>query len=325
MADMGDPVFICGLNRTGTSLLLALLDGHTQLVVAPDETHFFLYFLPQSKRLPWKKKLELARTILLEVMDANNAYYQNFLSHISVEQTLMSFNQLVKSVHDPFSLLPIAIHSYGIASNKISPAIRYWVEKTPGNEFFSRSIYNHWPQAKCLHLVRDPRDVYASNKLRAQRKGAKVPSKFIIALEWLLSVSKGIRNRKRFGAQNYQLIKYESLVREPKITIKRVIQFLDIDDQPILYYPTKGGGETSWKGNSVDQKFDEISSSVVGRWEDVLNQKEIAAIESVTGDRMGEFAYLITAPVSPVASLLSKASFLLYRLWKKDLVTISSP
>ena len=40
------PVFICGHRKTGTTLLLALLDGHPELSVYPVDSSFFYRYFP---------------------------------------------------------------------------------------------------------------------------------------------------------------------------------------------------------------------------------------------------------------------------------------
>src|SRR6185295_11687317 len=37
-----------------------------------------------------------------------------------------------------------------------------WAEKTPANVAHVARILRHWPRARILHIVRDPRDIYAS-------------------------------------------------------------------------------------------------------------------------------------------------------------------
>ena len=52
--------FICGHPKSGTSLLLTLLDSHPQLVVYPEESHFFRRFNDQAGDLEIEDKKKLA-------------------------------------------------------------------------------------------------------------------------------------------------------------------------------------------------------------------------------------------------------------------------
>jgi tetratricopeptide (TPR) repeat protein len=47
------PVFICGHPKSGTTLLLALLDFNQDLAVFPEETTFFRYFIKNKRNNPW--------------------------------------------------------------------------------------------------------------------------------------------------------------------------------------------------------------------------------------------------------------------------------
>src|SRR5438128_164057 len=46
------PVFVCGPARSGTTLLMRLLDSHPDLAVLPGETYFYQDLLLQ-RRLSW--------------------------------------------------------------------------------------------------------------------------------------------------------------------------------------------------------------------------------------------------------------------------------
>lgn len=313
-----NPVFICGLNRTGTTLLMALLDGHPQMVVAPSETHFFLHFLPAAQHLSHEKRIELARKMLLGVIDTENVYYKKFLCHVSVEWTLAMFLQISKSCHDIQEFLPASILAYGLASNQISDDTRYWVEKTPYNEFFVEQIFHFWPNAKCIHMVRDPRDYFASYKMRSHRKREHSPSSLIMSWEWLQSVQKANKNEKIYGTQRYLVLRYEDLVRNPEETIAVVCRFLAIERRPSLLVPTKGGGKVNWSGNAANGRaYQGIDSSILGRWTTTLTKREVLTIESATAKMMAVFGYDITWPKAFIFHKFLAPPFSVYRLWKQ--------
>ena len=39
-----------------------------------------------------------------------------------------------------------------------------WAEKTPGNIIHAERLFDLWPNAKLIHIVRDPRDIFASRR-----------------------------------------------------------------------------------------------------------------------------------------------------------------
>ena len=312
------PVFICGLNRTGTTLLMALLDGHPQMVVAPSETHFFLHFLPTARHLSQEKRIKLAREILLEVIDTDNMYYQKFLSHVPVGQTVDVLFELSQSAREVQDLLPAAIFAYGLASNQVSQETRYWVEKTPSNEFFADLIFRFWPNAKCIHMVRDPRDHFASLKMRARRNGEPLPSPLISSLEWLRSVKQGKQNSRIYGVQRYLLIRFEDLLRSPEEVMEVICSFLSIEKHSSLFAPTKGGGKVDWAGNAANGKvYGGIDPSVIGRWTRVLTSREVLTIESSTANMMKTFSYDITYSAAFVLQVLLRGLFPVYHFWRR--------
>ena len=89
------PVFIAGHPKAGTSLLLNLLDSHSQLLVFPEETLFFREVLPILKETPQKRWFELAERSLIDFFnwDPENPVESQagFESH---DYSLISFEQV---------------------------------------------------------------------------------------------------------------------------------------------------------------------------------------------------------------------------------------
>ena len=55
---------------------------------------------------------------------------------------------------EPFIAVVSAMYSTAARENQT----RYWVEKTPGNEEYFDSILDRFPNAKFIHIIRDPLD-----------------------------------------------------------------------------------------------------------------------------------------------------------------------
>ena len=130
-----DPVFIGGMFKSGTSLLRAMLGRHSRLFTGL-ETQWLAQArgAEAAERDAWLERLsnffDVPRRILEEVVgDAVEAD--------ACLDRLMSF----------------------LARREGKSR---WVEKTPYNMGNIDRILSFWPGAKVLHVVRDPRDVYAS-------------------------------------------------------------------------------------------------------------------------------------------------------------------
>lgn len=315
---MDSPVFICGHPKSGTTLLLTLLDSHPELVVYPAETVFFRALLPRLNNLDYGEKLNLAKRFLL--------HYFETPSVIEEEEGLASkdgidYNNYLKMIWEMDRILPdgevrhegdylgAAILAFGKVHNQISPNTRYWVEKTPFNEQFTEHIYRWWPNARCIHVVRDPRDNFATYR----RKHPNLTLERF-CLVWNSSLRKGIANQKKYGCERYLLVKYENLVAHSEETLQMIIAFLGIQDVPILREPTKIGRK--WSGNSMfKNRFNGISTAPIGRWRTELNPVEIRTIQTLCRKGMQQLEYSDLSQVS-VSALWRLIRFYLLLTWR---------
>jgi hypothetical protein len=194
-------------------------------------------------------------------------------------------------------LLSAAVLGFGRVTGQWTEESRYWVEKSPYNERFAGKIFEWWPQAKCIHVVRDPRDNYASYR----RKHPSWSPEFF-AWNWQRSLEYGLINRERYGDGRYWLLRYEDMVSEPESFMEQLCTFLAIDPHPILLCPSRVG--VLWEGNTMfDDRFQGISTSPVGRWRESLVHRDVAVIEIMVSSQMDEFSYSRSASYSLPAAL----------------------
>jgi hypothetical protein len=265
---------------------MALLDGHPELVVYAQESRFFLDFVPQVDDA---ETVRLGEQIMLESWQLDNIYYQKFLSHVSSDEVKHRYRlrlQEMEEVATPATYLTAAILAYGEASGQLHSKTRHWVEKTPHNERYVDLIFRWWPHAKCIHMLRDPRDFWFTLLNRARKRNRKSPSMEAVAFVWRQSVRLLQQNQSRYGKERYLRVRYEDLVTEPKREIDRITSFLDISSHETLFIPTKGGGEISWKGNAVSDTYDAISADHVGRWRGRVPQAKLYLLEALLEGEM---------------------------------------
>lgn len=300
------PVFLGGHPKSGTSLLRALLDSHPQLVVYPEETVFFRRFFPQSISLDFPAKLDLAKKTLTHIFTwqrenqpvSQEGYPDRDYSAISFDEvnTVMVDILSRAGCRHEGDFLCAAILAYGKVSGLWQEGAHRWVEKSPYNEYYAKQIFAWWPEARCIYIVRDPRDNHTSY----QRKHPDWSAEFF-ASNWKRSVDACQNNVSTYGKQRCLLIRYEDLVQKPEETLKQVTNLLGIDDNPTLAQPTRAGD--AWKGNSMfADQFNAISAIPLGRWKETLDSTDAAVIEIMAADQMRGLDY---EPLT-AHSLLSK-------------------
>ncbi len=297
------PVFICGHPKSGTSLLRSLFDSHPQVVTYPEETNFFRRYLPLALGKTVDQKLDLADRMLTHIFEWNLAappsHQEGFLdrdySHVPAAEVRRIMRETTRAAyrHDG-DVLASAVLAYGAVVGQLTPQSLCWVEKTPYNEHYTAQIFAWWPEARCIHVVRDPRDNFASY----QRKHAEWSAESF-GLNWARSTRAGIKNQEDYGRRRYWLVRYEDLVHSPGETLGALCEFLGIADDESLRRPARGG--VPWQGNSMfAEAFHEISHAPVGRWVGQLDADEVFAIESLAASPMRAMGY---APAAPATGL----------------------
>src|SRR5690606_4037763 len=133
------PVFIVGMHRSGTTLLERMLAGHSQVGDAGETSAFHA-------------QLELA------------------LDRAAPSGMDASFAELVRGAD-----FDAIARGYAASARWLSRGNRLFTEKLPQNFFNAGFIAKAMPQARFLHLVRDPVDTCFSN-LRTLFSGAALYS-----------------------------------------------------------------------------------------------------------------------------------------------------
>jgi hypothetical protein len=288
------PIFICGHPKAGTSLVRSIFDFHPQIIAYPEETSFFRRYIPLASEQNINDQLDIADQKIIHIFTWNKesppqsqtGFRDRDYSRISYEEVRkLTRRNIHSNYRHKGDILSAAVLSYGQATGQLTSNMKYWLEKSPYNEFFADQIFGWWPNATCIHVLRDPRDNYYSYR----RKHPDWSAEFF-AFNWNRSSSAGIKNMKRYGRKRYYLLQYENLTQFPKRTITELADFLNISWDETLTRPTRAG--IPWIGNSLfEAHFHGISSEPVARWRDNLSSQDAAVIETISEEFIEKFRY----------------------------------
>jgi Sulfotransferase family len=284
--------FIAGPAKSGTTLLVALLDSHPELLVFPQETAYFPTVLtkygPRGRRAQFDY---LTRESLANVLFGGPPKWgKHEYTDFPHAELLQTFEQ---NAFDPANvgkdLLVLLIESYAAVMNVPLARIKRWVEKTPANRNYVDAIFARFSHAKLLLTLRDPRALLAAQIALEKTRRTRRFSAYYVVAHW--GTAAKLAQRIRAGAVPGLLVQYEDLVREPAVTMRRVCDYLEVSFEPdVVLTPTKAGG--AWSGNSATRAgFSGISDEPAVRWERELTQDEIGWIEWHCRDLMPEFGY----------------------------------
>ena len=284
--------FIAGQAKSGTTLLVALLDNHPELLVLPEETAYFptvlTKYAPRGRRaqFDYLTKQSLSNVLFGGPCKWGKRNYSTFPR----DKFLETFERMAfDPVNAQQELLVLMVKAYATTLGRSLETITRWVEKTPANRNHVSEILARFPHAKILVTLRDPRAILAAQiALEKTRQTGRFSTYYVIA-HW--RVAANLAKRIRDGNVPGLVVPYETLVHQPARTMEEVCSYLEIDfDRDTVLTPTKVG--RFWSGNSAARiNFSQVSTEPVARWEREIFQDEIGWVEWHCGDLMPESGY----------------------------------
>lgn len=250
------PLFILGVHKSGTSLMRSVFDSHTEIISVPIESHYFDHFgFPYSYPLNKRKtrnvnlKQNLNKLISGYLSDENRYADAGFDKKQFDDSKVLSLIENEMNPLRPESYLNFAKYIYESFGIYQTNEHRYVLEKSVDNLEYAELLLRIFPEAKFIHVIRNPYDNFASIKRYLARGGKKSPP--IAELIELMKYNQFYLERLEniFPADIYTVVKYESFINEPELQINRLINFLGIKYQDSLARPTSLG--EPWKGNST--------------------------------------------------------------------------
>jgi hypothetical protein len=103
----------------------------------------------------------------------------------------------------------------------------FWINKTPGLLNHLDGLARLYPDARCIHIIRDGRDVAVSNL--GQEWGPNTIRD--AACRWKSLMGPG-RAMLRKQALRFTEVRYENLIRAPASTLQEIFDFLELDGSP---------------------------------------------------------------------------------------------
>lgn len=247
------PIFVGGMYKSGTSLLRAMLGQHSRIFAGLETFWFDLGRGSDSPATLLAACNRLAHYFGLPAADVC-AFHQEA---VSPERFL---DRLMRAV----------------VTREGKPR---WLEKTPGNIAHVDRIWAAWPNAQVLHIIRDPRDIFAS--LVEAKKWSGVDE---FAERWCSTIGEGERLIAAIGPDQklYLTLRYEDLICGPEVTMRKVLDYLgepwesqvaafegiEEDFQKVL--------EATGKESTTLKRLKEpLTAQRVGIWKQVLSKRQV--------------------------------------------------
>ena len=300
------PIFVVGNSRSGTTLMATILGRHP-LVFRFEELHFFEE-LWNAKDGDDSCSRDQAIALVAKLLDIQrNGYLTRKDWHSFCSEADQAIGPLIAPI--PITKLFQLFLKYETKLQKKQIAC----DQTPQNVLYVKEILEYYPDARIIHMVRDPRAVLLSQKKRWRRPflAKNVPKKEVIRY-WLnyhpITISQlwkaNIRAMVRVAEdRRVCTLKYEDLLLRSVEETQKICQFLGIDYQAdLLEVPqvNSSNEEDRPEKRGIDRQRANI-------WrEGGLNQVELYWCQQINHSLMTKYDYCSQdVSPNPVSLLIS--------------------
>lgn len=304
MAGEPEAIFVVGVPRSGTTLMRMVLGKHSRIAIA-DENHFMGHFLPWVDagwdfRRVGDLHSDKAVRGLVDRIYSDEFQRGTWLRDVSqfwrwlvrrvpreeLEQRLLDGERSRRGV---FTAL---LRTYSDRRGK-----PIFGEKTPAHFRHVDTLLGWYPEARVVHMLRDPRAVYLSEHKRRTARAESVPYRWLVrvprlmrvfvlfqvARTWADAVNHHRRLKRRYP-NRYRLVRFEDLVRTPEVEVAQLCAFLGVPFEPRMLRQkvvSRGDhlGEAGFDAGAAD------------RWRRSIAPGDARWLERLLGRRIEEMGY----------------------------------
>ena len=284
------PIFVRGFSRSGGTLLVTVLDAHPDVAMSYE---LYGHLLACDNALARFQRAVSSTTSLREACQrVGDQGLATFIARADRGGlTIYDLRSLATRLVSP-------PHSFETESDRLSfigkccelKAVREsascWGLKCANNfeDYLAR-----WPAARFLNVLRDGRDVFASQC----NNGAFNTEPEAVAKGWANTFRRFREFAAKYPGQATE-VRYEQLVQDTETELRRICGFLNLpfadsmlahEQQDLTLY--RASGHLSMK-----QVQRPVNAASVGRWPRDLTDEQVERFMAVAGDAMRESGYV---------------------------------
>lgn len=274
--DLDRVVLVCGVGRSGTSLLQSMLNAHPELALPP-ETHFFRrYVAPDRTR---RAHAAMGIADLARTLERDTDFARAGVAPLDVLEGEQDGAIDLARVHGRL------LRAWAAPGGKSRVG-----DKDPRNLDFLPELARAYPRGYAVHIVRDPRAVVQSRTKAAWSARRPWWSHALIAQEQL-------RRGRRAGGEHfgdrYLEVRYESLVAAPAEELARICRHVGVayDDAMLDFGASAerlvGADEMGWKRETLGP----LLPGNVDKWRNALDPAQVRFIEGVCVEAFDRLGY----------------------------------
>jgi len=271
------PVFLFGMDRSGTTLMSMMVGAHPEIAVPLATTGMWFDFYD---RLGHYNHLHSQEDVARLIDDVSRH------DRIRLWRTELDLERIIgRSRPEDFCSVVEAFHTeYARVQGKPR-----WANMDIAT-LDNMHIANRWfPDARFLHIVRDGRDVALSNQSTPYGLGNIAEC----AEAWARRLKINLRMGDILGPDRYLAFRYESLILDTESTLRRICDFLGVTFSPqMLAYSESVDArvpkEKLWLWPALKSS---PQASKVERWKREMSENQRTVFEWAAGPMLQELGY----------------------------------
>lgn len=268
-ADRRGPVFVVGMNGSGTTMLADCLGQHPDLYMFPHEVRLLPYYL-RTERAGNMPSRESLRRMVDDIGRSKPLWQVNGRRPFILPEEYLKGLRAADAIDGIF-------RCFADRAGK-----RRWGEKSPMNVLHMERLAEAFPGAQFVHIVRDGRDAAQS----FHRRFGYVPRETIY--RWKRVVREGQRQGLALGPDRYVQVRYEDLTAAPEEHLRAVCRFLDLpfDDKVLQASMRMADPGLLGAGARISQNS--------GKWAQYFEPAESRAHERLAGMQLKAMGYPVS-------------------------------
>lgn len=267
------PIFVIGYERSGTTLLMAMLGCHPRLAM-PEVGWLF------PRIYPWRHTYgDLSVSANLRALASEMLFGLNQpLWGMSLDPATAADEIIALATEPSFAGIYTAMHHRYAQEFGNKPR---WGQKTPNNLYFVPQILDNFPNAQFIFITRDGRDACATSIESAFGAG----NIYGAAYTWNAANAFVQPFRERYrGTPTWFDVGYEELVREPERILKNICAFIGEEFSPkMLEFFLTPTGVARGKQRDHAPLGHAVSDRYVGLYKNLLSLRDQQIYAAVAG------------------------------------------
>jgi hypothetical protein len=279
------PVFVVGMNGSGTTMLLDSLGRHPELYAFPRETRLIPHLFATQKGFGDLRSDDNFFKLWNTVLGLGVFEYVNDHQPLEIPADWRSY---------PRSLAGVLDGVFGLFAAREGK--QRWCEKTPQYIQHMPLLLELFPEARFVHVIRDGRDCAAS----FNRRWLRTPE--LTMYRWKKVVAEGHMQGKLLGEDKYMEVRYEDLTANPEVWLRRICEFIGVPFDAAIT-----------ESSQPYLNSDRVAAGLVpnsGKWKTYFDPEKLRVLEQIGGSALASFGYPTDFPDSSVnLSALQRKGF----------------